>query len=54
MPHQTKTIAFTLHQNDLAIWNVKGKWATEQGTFTLWVGGDSSADVIAKFSLKMN
>jgi beta-glucosidase len=54
MPHQTKTVAFTLHQNDLAIWNVTGKWATEPGTFTLWVGGDSSAEVIAKFSLKMN
>jgi beta-glucosidase len=31
MPHQTKTVAFTLRQKDLAIWNATGKWVTEPG-----------------------
>jgi beta-glucosidase len=54
MPHQTKTVAFTLRQKDLAIWNVAGKWVTEPGSFTLWAGGDSGAELTAKFSLKTN
>jgi len=51
-PRETKTITFIVRQSDLAIWNADGKWVTEAGTFTLWAGGNSRAELTTKFTLK--
>jgi beta-glucosidase len=50
-PHETKTVTFTVPQSELAIWNTEGKWVTEPGTFTLWAGGNSRAELTTKFVL---
>ena len=51
-PRETKTITFIVRQSDLAIWNADSKWVTEAGTFTLWAGGNSRAELTTKFTLK--
>ena len=51
-PHETRTVSFDVPQSELAIWNAEGKWVTEPGTFTLWVGGNSRADLTTNFTLK--
>jgi beta-glucosidase len=48
---EVKTLNFAVPQSELAIWNVDGKWMTEPGTFTLWVGGNSRAELTTKFTL---
>ncbi len=50
-PRETKTVTFTVPQSELAIWNTQGKWVTEPGTFTLWAGGNSRAELTTKFVL---
>lgn len=51
-PHETRTVSFTVPESELAIWNAEGKWVTEPGAFTVWVGGSSRAMLTAKFTLK--
>jgi beta-glucosidase len=51
-PHETRTVTFTVPQSHLAIWNADGKWVTEPGTFTVWAGGSSRAELTTKFALK--
>jgi beta-glucosidase len=51
-PHETRTITFIVRQPELAIWNADSKWVTEPGTFTLWAGGNSHAELTTKFILK--
>jgi beta-glucosidase len=51
-PHETRTVSFDVPQSELAIWNAEGKWVTESGTFTVWTGGDSRADLATHFTLK--
>jgi beta-glucosidase len=50
--HETKTVIFIVPQSELAIWNAEGRWVTEPGTFTLWAGGNSHADLTTTFILK--
>lgn len=50
-PHEVKTLNFAVPQSELTIWNVDRKWVTEPGTFTLWVGGNSRAELSTKFTL---
>jgi beta-glucosidase len=50
--HETKTVTFIVRQAELAIWNTDSKWVTEPGTFTLWAGGNSRAELTTKFILK--
>jgi beta-glucosidase len=50
--HETRTVSFDVPQSELAIWNAEGKWVTEPGTFTVWAGGNSRADLTTNFSLK--
>jgi beta-glucosidase len=50
-PHEVRTVSFDVPQFELAIWNAEGKWVTEPGTFTVWVGGSSRADVKTNFTL---
>jgi beta-glucosidase len=51
-PHETRTVSFEVPQSELAIWNAEGKWVTEPGTFTVWAGGSSRADLTTNFALK--
>lgn len=50
--HETKTVTFTVRRSELAIWNADGRWVTEPGSFTLWAGGNSRAELTTKFTLK--
>jgi beta-glucosidase len=49
--HETRQVAFVVPQSQLAVWNAAGRWVVEPGRFTVWVGGDSRADLAATFSL---
>jgi beta-glucosidase len=51
-PHETKTVSFDLPKSELAIWNAEGRWVTEPGTFTVWAGGNSRAELTTTFTLK--
>jgi beta-glucosidase len=51
-PNQTETVSFNVPQSELAIWNAEGKWVTEPGTFTVWAGGSSRAELTTNFTLK--
>jgi beta-glucosidase len=51
-PHETRIVTFTVRQQELAIWDANSKWVTEPGTFTLWAGGSSRAELTTKFILK--
>jgi beta-glucosidase len=50
--HETKTVTFIVPQFELTVWNADRKWVTEPGTFTLWAGGNSHAELTTKFILK--
>jgi beta-glucosidase len=51
-PHETRSVTFMVSRSQLAIWNAEGRWVVEPGAFTLWVGGDSRADLSTKFTLR--
>jgi beta-glucosidase len=51
-PNQTETVSFNVPQSELAIWNAEGEWVTEPGTFTVWAGGSSRAELTTNFTLK--
>ncbi|HUN86733.1 MAG TPA: glycoside hydrolase family 3 N-terminal domain-containing protein [Terracidiphilus sp.] len=51
-PRETKTVAFDLPQEQLAVWNAENRWAVEPGTYTIWVGGSSRASLTSKFLLQ--
>lgn len=49
-PGETRTVTFHLEPEDLAVFNQKGKWVVEPGTFEVMVGGSSDAiEGTAKF-----
>jgi beta-glucosidase len=50
-PHETRIVTFIVRQPELAIWDANSKWVTEPGTFTLWAGGNSRAELTTKFIL---
>lgn len=51
-PGETKAVSFEVPQEDLAIWNAEKQWAVEPGSYTVWVGDSSRADLAAKFILR--
>jgi beta-glucosidase len=51
-PHETRQVTFVVPQSQLAVWSVGGQWVVEPGTFMVWAGGDSRADLAATFSLR--
>jgi beta-glucosidase len=51
-PHETKPVTLVVAQSQLAVWNVAGRWVVEPGAFTVWAGGDSRANLAAKFTLR--
>jgi beta-glucosidase len=48
-PQETKQVTFRIPQDQLAVWNLEGKWAVEAGPYTLWAGGSSLASLTTKF-----
>ncbi len=51
-PRETRTVPFSVPQDQLAVWNADGKWTVEPGNFTLWAGGSSEASLSANFTLQ--
>jgi len=51
-PHESRIVTFVVRQQELAIWDANSRWVTEPGTFTLWAGGNSRAELTTKFILK--
>jgi beta-glucosidase len=50
-PGETKTLAFTLAPDDLAMYDRDMRRVVEPGTFTVWVGGSSAATLEGRFSV---
>ncbi len=48
-PGEHTTVSFDLHTDDLAFYNRKMQRITEPGTFHVWIGGSSEADLWAEF-----
>ncbi len=51
-PGETQAVTLKIPQKQLAVWGVDNKWAVENGTYTVWVGGSSEATMTTKFDLK--
>ena len=51
-PGETRTVAFHVPYEQLAVWNAEKKWAVEPGSFTVWAGDSSLASLSAKFVLQ--
>jgi beta-glucosidase len=50
-PQQKQTVTFRVPQQQLAVWNVEGRWSVEPGNYTVWVGGSSEASLTTRFLL---
>ena len=53
-PGETKRVVFSIPQQELEIWNASKQWVLEPGSFTVWAGDSSRADLSSKFSLGQN
>ena len=51
-PGQTRTVAFHVPQQQLAVWNAESRWAVEPGAYTMWAGDSSLASLSAQFTLR--
>ena len=51
-PNETKTIQFTLTENDLGFYDDQGEFIIEKGDFEVFVGGSSITDLESQFELK--
>ena len=48
--HEHKTVHMSLGKEELSYWSTSKKdWVTEQATFDVWVGGDSTAPLHSNF-----
>ena len=51
-PHEKKTVHFSLGNEELTYWSTATKsWVEEPSKFDVWVGGDSTAQLHAKFEI---
>jgi beta-glucosidase len=50
-PQESRTVVFHIPQDQLAVWNVEGRWVVEPGKYTLWAGGSSLASLTTSFLL---
>lgn len=51
-PGETKTISFSLTENELGFYNNKGEWLVESGDFKVFVGGSSKTSLEADFEIQ--
>jgi beta-glucosidase len=50
-PGETRSVVFSVPQQQLAVWNAEGRWAVEPGKYTVWAGGSSLATLATEFVL---
>ncbi|HTQ09917.1 MAG TPA: fibronectin type III-like domain-contianing protein, partial [Fimbriimonadaceae bacterium] len=50
-PGQKETVTFDLGKYELEIWSARKIWEVEAGTYTIWVGGSSAADLKTQVAL---
>ena len=51
-PGETQTLSFTLGPDELRYWNAAARgWVQDAATFDVWVGGDSTAELHATFTV---
>jgi beta-glucosidase len=50
-PGETRKVAFTLGSEQLGYYAPCKGWVVEPGSFTIWVGGSSAAELTAEFSV---
>ncbi len=50
-PGESTTVTFHLHTDDLAFYNRSMQRVTEPGTFHVWIGGSSEADLRSEFRI---
>ncbi len=48
---ETKTVRFTLEQDDLGFYDAEGNYSVELGDFKVYIGGDSTTNLHATFTL---
>jgi len=48
---ETKAVTFRVPQSELALWNAEGRWSVESGTYKVWVGDSSDAELSTTFQL---
>ncbi|XMO88116.1 beta-glucosidase BglX [Algibacter sp. AS12] len=48
---ETKTIHFTINAETLQFYTINKKWEVELGDFNVWVGGDSTTNLKASFTV---
>ena len=51
-PKETKTIEFTLTENELGFYTYKGEFVVEPGEFNVYVGGSSHTTLSGEFILE--
>ena len=51
-PKESKIITFILTESELGFYDNNGNFIVEPGTFTVYVGGNSDADLTAKFEIQ--
>jgi len=51
-PGENRVVTFHLTPYELEVWNMAGKWAVEDGDYTVTAGGSSTADLSTTFSLR--
>lgn len=49
---ETRTVSFDVPQRQLQVWNTEGKWVVERGSYTVWAGDSSEADLKTGFQLQ--
>jgi len=54
-PSEKKTVHFTVGKDELSFWSPEAKaWVEESEEFDVWVGGDSTASLHARFRVGAN
>jgi beta-glucosidase len=53
-PGQSKGVQFTLGAYELEIWGAGHRWTVEPGTYRVWLGGSSQADLTTTFNVATN
>lgn len=51
-PGATASVTFRLKREQFRVWNEDGRWVVEPGTFTVWAGGSSLAELSAELELR--
>lgn len=50
-PGEKRTVEFRIKPSQLAVWSIRHEWKVEAGSYTVYAGGSSLADLKAKFAV---